>query len=175
MMNYNELLRYNRNRRVCQIGFVTNDLEKTMRGWVEGMGVGPFKVLRKNDCVVNGEVVHDDDYARYIALATMGNVEIEVMCPIGSKSHLWGYMEEHGCGFHHFKEYFSIEEEEKAQREFAERGMPVVNSGRMAGDSAWFVDSEPLVDFKLECGNLAYLCDEDLERASVTWFYFPAK
>lgn len=174
MMTKSELYEYNRNRRICQICFVTDDLERTLKNWVEKFAVGPFKVMKYTDKNVvdnfeDGKPV-EGEFENYVALAMMGNVEIEVIAPAGPKSPLHEYVRRHGRGFHHMKEYCSNREERWMQAQYEARGVRIVSSGSMPPDRFWFVDSEPLIDFKLECGNFAYLDPERLKNVETFWY-----
>ena len=174
MMNQRELYEYNRNRRICQICFATYDLGKTLRNWVEKFGVGPWKVMKYTDKNVvdnleNGKPV-EGEFEQYVALAMFGDVELEVIAPISEKCGLRDWLDEHGPGFHHMKEYCSNAERSWMEKEYASRGVPVISSGKMPPDEYWFVDSEPLIDFKLECGNFAYLDPKALPNVETFWY-----
>jgi len=44
-MSNEELLARNRKRKIFQIGFVTRDVEQSMRAWIDNLGIGPWTVL----------------------------------------------------------------------------------------------------------------------------------
>ena len=44
MMTNEELAEYNRQRRIHQIAWVTRDLDKSLKAWVEHLKVGPWRV-----------------------------------------------------------------------------------------------------------------------------------
>lgn len=175
MMNQRELYEYNRNRRICQICFASDDLEKTLKNWVEKFGVGPWKVMKYTDRNVvdnmeNGTPV-EGEFEQYVALAMFGNTELEVIAPVpGKPSGLRNWLKEHGPGFHHMKEYCSNAERKWMEQEYINRGVPIVSSGKMPPDEYWFVDSEPLIDFKLECGNFAHLEPDALTNVETFWY-----
>ena len=175
MMNQRELYEYNRNRRICQICFASDDLEKTLKNWVEKFGVGPWKVMKftdKNvvDNLENGEPV-EGEFEQYVALAMFGDVELEVIAPVpGKPSGLRNWLEKNGPGFHHMKEYCSNQERAWKEAEYTKRGVRIVSSGKMPPDEYWFVDSEPLIDFKLEIGNFAYLDPGALTNVETFWY-----
>lgn len=173
-MNYIELLQYNRNRRICQVCFATYDLKKTLNNWIEKLGVGPWKVMKFSHRNVIERTMYgkpvDSEYEQYVALAMFGNIEIEIVCPISETSPLRDWMNEHGPGFHHMKEYCSSEERPRLEREYASRGVPILSTGKMPPDEFWFIDSEPLVDFKLECGSFAYLDESLFDCADFFWY-----
>ena len=62
-------------------------------------------------------------------------------------------------------------------REYEERfGVPIISSGKQPPDEYWFVDSEPLINFKLECGNFAHLePDKLIAENKVETFWYPAE
>lgn len=174
MMTWEELMAYNRNRRICQIGFDTTEdkLEETLTNWVEKAGVGPWKVFRKRYKNTNNGMI--------IALAMFGNTEVEVVALTGD----WAKkneekLKQHGSCFSHFKEYCPSEARAKKEKDFKSWGVEVLP--RMVypinekwPDEAWFVRTEEYISFRLELGNFAFLSEETLTQEDTDWYWFPA-
>lgn len=174
MMTFDELLAYNRNRRICQIGFTVpeSELEKTLINWVEKMGAGPWKVFKRT--------FTEEGNGMWIALAMFGDMELEIVAPFGPWAADYAWLKDHLPGFSHFKEYCPSAERTKKEEEFEARGCklaPMVKKKLNLDwpDEAWYVETAEYVSFRLELGNFAYLSEADLTKQDPDWYWFPAK
>ena len=59
-MNNDELRELNKSRKIYQIAVVTRDLEKSMKAWVENLGIGPWTVLTFTQDTVDNLHVADE-------------------------------------------------------------------------------------------------------------------
>ena len=57
-MTNDQLASLNRYRKIFQIAFVTRDLERTMKAWIETLGVGPWRVAAFTEDTVRDFIVH---------------------------------------------------------------------------------------------------------------------
>lgn len=118
-----------------QIGVVVENLDETMKVYVEKYGIGPWQVyLFSEDSVddmrVGGQPVR---HAMKLALCNIGNTQWELIEPMGGKSDYVRFLREHGEGIHHvavgvenIDEYFSF---------CAENKLFPVQSGVWRGDN----------------------------------------
>jgi hypothetical protein len=55
-MTNDELRELNKKRRIHQIAWVTRDLEKSMKAWIDNLKVGPWTVLTFTEKTLNSEI-----------------------------------------------------------------------------------------------------------------------
>ena len=111
-MTYQELLDLNKKRNIVQLGIVTNDIERSMRDWVEKLKIGPWRYkIMSNESVkdatkfIDGETVSTSEpFAFYNALTEVGNLQIELIQPLYGPTIYQKFLDEKGEGIHHFKE-----------------------------------------------------------------------
>jgi hypothetical protein len=152
-----ELRGLNRSRQIFQIAFVTEDLEATMKAWVEILGVGPWKVFSFNqetehDFEVDGQPVTEPFEFR-IGSSWVGDLAIELMEPVHGNLAYWRHLRTKGEGFHHFKEKISDERMPEVLEDYRDKGIPVMQSGKFFVDTHYNLDSESKLGFVLELGN----------------------
>ena len=160
-MNSQELTEYNRSRNIMQIGFVTRDLQKTMKNWVDYLKIGPWKVLTLSDesvvdprFRVNGVLIEvTEPFKFYCAMAKVGDMQFELIQPVYGQTIYQKFLDEKGEGIHHFKERISDIDWDNNLAYYESRDMPVTQSGLMGKALYAYVDSEPVLDFVLEFGN----------------------
>lgn len=156
-----ELIEYNRNRKICQICICTKrDVEEVMDEWIYKLKVGPWKVISISDENVIDPRVGDEKLEgkfKYIcALATYGNVQIEIMQPVFGYFPAQNYLDRRGEGLQHFKEQFSTDEEMQARvKELETIGYKKMFNGGLHEDRFCLFDTEDSLGFTLELGNFA--------------------
>ncbi len=157
-MTNKELMEFNKNRKICQIAFVCKDIEATMQKWVETLNVGPWLVLTfdnssLDDFKVNGELV-TEPYKFIVALANIGDTQIELLQQIEGPLAYEKYLNEKGEGLHHIKEQMSIEGIKETTDAMAKKGIGVAQTGLFCGQDIHCVfDSEKVLNFIYEVGN----------------------
>ncbi|KWX57578.1 VOC family protein [Mycobacterium sp. NAZ190054] len=74
---------------IAQLGFVVSDLGKAVKHWVEFLKVGPFFVAEeiKPDSFTHRGQASDATFAA--ALANTGDMQIELIQPLGDSPSLW--------------------------------------------------------------------------------------
>jgi len=157
-MTNEELQKFNEKRKIFQLCFITDDLERTLKSWVEDLKVGPWKIITfdnnngwENYHVYGKEVT--EPFKVLIACSWFGDIEIEIIQPVSGPLIFQEYLDRHGPGFHHFKEQVKDEDFEKTLEEYKNRGIPVSQGGKYYHDLHAFLDSESKSDFILEIGN----------------------
>src|SRR5260370_10585700 len=85
-MNNEELRNFNRKRKIYQIAWVTRDLEKSMRAWVENLRIGPWTVLTFTDKSLKYLKVDDkqviEPFKFLIAISWVGDMQLELIEPV---------------------------------------------------------------------------------------------
>lgn len=161
MPSNDELRALNKRRRIHQIAWVTRDLEKSMRAWVENLGVGPWTVLTftnetVRDFKIGGEPV-TEPFEFLIAIAWLGDIQLELIEPVKGPMIYEDFLQRKGEGLHHIKEHVTDADMERVLAGYREKGMPVTQTGWFHNDVHHYLDTEPKLDFILELGNCPLL------------------
>ena len=174
-MTYQELLQHNKKRTVKQIAFLTDDIDKAVRLWVDKLKVGPWTIYKfssetMKDFHVNGELV-TEPFEFEVALSDIGDTNIEIMMPVKGPNIYGKFIETKGTGMHHFKEHITDENMEGYIAELKERGMDVIQSGWCGPDFHAYINTEPVMGFNYELGN----CPETIDIPEEYIRYYPEK
>lgn len=171
-MTNQELLAYNKNRIINQVCVVTDDLERTMKAWVDIFKIGPWQVMINNNktlknLVVNGKpVVEEFEYK--VACTNIGDMQIELIQPLYGPTIYQEYLDRKGPGLHHIKEKITDEEKLKATVEhYKSKGFGVMQTGYFFEDVHYYMDTEKAADVIFELGNCPPL---DLPQGSYTMY-----
>lgn len=129
---------------LIEICFVTRDHQRTMEGLVR-LGIGPWRVYTFDSTTVTQRTYKgaEADWAIKVCFADVGDLAVEIMQPLYGPSIFQEYLDRHGEGIQHIA--FDAGELPWEQRldAFAERGFPMVQSGRFADRNAFaFFDTE---------------------------------
>lgn len=133
---------------IKQIAIAVKDLESVAESYWNILGIGPWAIYEWE-----APTVYDRKYRgksttarEKIALAEVGNVELELVQPIDGDSIYQDWLDEHGEGLHHLK--FLVEDVDKTAAILAEEGFPSIQSGRFGpegGKGAYnYIEIEPL-------------------------------
>jgi methylmalonyl-CoA/ethylmalonyl-CoA epimerase len=152
-----ELVAFNKNRKIFQIAFVTRDLERSMKAWVETLGVGPWRVVAFTEAnvkefSVNGVSVREP-FKFLIAISYMGDIELEIIQPVYGPSIYNEFLDERGEGLHHIKERIGDEAIDGVLSEYRAKGIGVQQSGRFFTDFHHYLETERELQFIYELGN----------------------
>lgn len=159
MVTAEELIEFGKNRKICQIGFLTSDLKRSMDQWIEKYHVGPWRVSTMNNesCTGNGFLVdgalREEPFQYFIAISYVGDMQVELIQPDFGPTIYQKFIDEHGEGIHHFKEVIAPENWDANLKEYHKRGMPVTMQGQYGLAKYAYVDSERFLDFQLEFGD----------------------
>jgi methylmalonyl-CoA/ethylmalonyl-CoA epimerase len=156
-MTNEELAERNRTRRIFQIGFVTADVEKSMRAWIDNLGVGPWTVLTfteetMKNLKVDGRLLAEP-FKFIIAATKVGDMQIELIQPVYGPTHLAKFLKERGEGFHHIKEQVGDDELPGFLSGVEKRGIGVLQTGEFGPDVHYHLDTESKLQFIYEIGN----------------------
>ena len=86
MMSAKELQEFNKNRKITQVCYVTNDYRKTIEYLTNTLNWGPWTILKNNqisahDVKSDGKPV-EGDFEFLIAATFIGGIEFEIIQPI---------------------------------------------------------------------------------------------
>lgn len=156
-MTNEQLRERNRARRIHQIAWVTRDLERSMKAWVEDLGVGPWTVLTfteetVRDFAVGGKPV-TGPFKFLIAISWMGDTQLELIEPVHGPTIYQDFLARKGEGLHHIKEYVPDAEMDRVIAGYRAKGIDVTQMGWFHNDVFYYLNTEPRLDFILELGN----------------------
>lgn len=159
-MTNRELFEYNQNRKVVQICIATmQEIDDVLKYWVEVMKVGPWRVSTLSDETIQNPAFDGEPMTepfRYkCAGAQYGNVQIEIVQPLGGKTMADKFLKRVGYGIHHFKEKIADEEFEAFQERMSALGIHQSSAGNIGADKFCVFDTDDLLGFSLEIGNAA--------------------
>lgn len=175
MMSAEELRESCKKRKLCQLGYVTSDLQRSMKDWVERLHVGPWRVVTMNNqsCTGSGFLMEgalqDAPYEYYIAISYIGDMQVELIQPGYGPTIYQQFIDTHGEGIHHYKELISPEDWDANLKAYADRGMPVTMQGQFGLAKFAYVDSEPFVNFQVEFGD--NIPNPTFPEAANVWYY----
>jgi methylmalonyl-CoA/ethylmalonyl-CoA epimerase len=104
-MTNDELRELNKRRKIHQIAWVTRDLEKSMKAWVENLKVGPWTVLTFTEKTlkyldVDGKRV-TEPFKFLIGISWIGEIQVELIQPVYGPMIYEAFIRKHGEGLHH--------------------------------------------------------------------------
>ena len=121
-------------RTICQICVIVDDVEKYTKRYAEVFGIEMPKAYHYT-------VGHDQTKATYYGEPTearakiisfsMGDVQFELLEPIGGPSVWKDFLDQHGCGVHHIA--FNVKGTDQVTQSFAEHGYKVSQQGLFTG------------------------------------------
>ena len=160
-MTNNELRELNKKRKIHQIAWVTRDLEKSMKAWVDNLKVGPWEVLTFTEKTLNyldvdGKRV-TEPFKFLIGISWIGEIQVELIQPVYGPMIYEAFIQKHGEGLHHFKERISQDDIQGVLKEYQEKGIEVTQTGQFKEDFHYYLNTEPKLDFVLELGNCPLL------------------
>ena len=157
-MTNEELREFNKDRKFCQIGFVCNDIKKTMDNYIEYLNIGPWLVLDfenkyLDNFKVNGKVI-EKPYKFIVALANAGNIQFELVQQVYGEVEYQDYIERRGEGLQHIKEEMTLDDIKNKIEFFKSKDIDIAQTGWFGDvDLHCIFDTEPVLNFIYEVGN----------------------
>jgi methylmalonyl-CoA/ethylmalonyl-CoA epimerase len=156
-MNNEELRKLNSKRKIYQIAWVTRDLEKSMKAWVEHLKIGPWTVLTLTNKTLKYLKVDDkpvtEPFKWLVAMSWIGDMQVEIIQPVYGPTIYQAFIEKHGEGLHHVKEQIQDEAIETVLQEYRDKGIGVTQTGQFDIDVHYYLNTEPKLDFVYELGS----------------------
>lgn len=127
---------------VSQIGIVVEDLDDGIERFKGMMGFGPWSIIRFEPPELHSTTYQGEEttYTFRIALATAGDIDIELIEPLTGENTYTEHLEGHGEGLHHIAYYAQGDSRETVDA-FRDAGIPVVQSGIRDGNTFWYLDT----------------------------------
>jgi methylmalonyl-CoA/ethylmalonyl-CoA epimerase len=156
-LSNDELRALNQGRKIYQIAWVTRDLDRSLKAWVEHLRVGPWRVYSFTDETVknlhvDGKPV-SEPFKFLIGISWIGDMEVEVIQPVHGPTIYQKFLDEKGEGLHHIKEKIADGDMAAVVKDYAGRGIGVMQTGQFFKDFHFYLETEPKVDFIYELGN----------------------
>ena len=127
-------------RKVLQVGLVVRDSEATAKRYWEAFGIGPWRFYtidpgNTTDMRFRGRAVQHSFRA---ALATFGNLTLELIEPLDGDSVYSEHLQQHGEGLHHLA--FAVDDYDSARERLEKSGCEELQAGRPhdVNDYAYF-------------------------------------
>jgi Glyoxalase/Bleomycin resistance protein/Dioxygenase superfamily len=138
---------------IIQVAHVVYDIDKTMKYYWENFGLGPWDVYTFNPLTVRDSMVRGrpSDFTYLIAVTWRGDVQFELMQPVTGRSIYDECLEKKGEGLHHIKIYYP--DCQKALKQFKDKGIEVIQSGKIDKDEFYYLDTEDSLGYVIEIGN----------------------
>ncbi|NVM52472.1 MAG: VOC family protein [Candidatus Helarchaeota archaeon] len=133
--------------RIEHIAALVEDVEKHTEGLKKVLGIKTVPTLDwKISEDLDGNPI--DPYTLRVAFFKMKNIVLELMEVVEGKSFYDKFKEKVGQGIHHV--CFDVEDIKGEIKKFGELGIKVTQSGKFAGSSFAYLDTEELCGFQLE-------------------------
>jgi methylmalonyl-CoA/ethylmalonyl-CoA epimerase len=135
---------------VCQVGIIVKDIEKTSKAWADVLGVSvPRWQITDTVDVAHTQYRGVTTVARAkLAFFDLGQVQLELIEPVGSPSTWREFLEQNGQGIHHIA--FQIKGMDEVVARLEARGIPFVQRGDYQGGRYAYSDGVPELGAILE-------------------------
>lgn len=140
----------NRERRITQIAYLTDDLRRVTDMLSRALKMGPWTVATLNERNTQDFRVYDapveDGFELKVAICQRGDMQIEVLQPVRGLSPLTEHLRRRGEVVHHVKERLDAAQMERFAQKMRAKGCPPCLSGRIGEETFLCFD---LTDFGL--------------------------
>lgn len=163
-MNAKQLRELNKDRKITQLGIVTDDYKRTIKYLTEKFQWGPWDILidsQETSSNVHFEGEPVKEWKFYYVLTNVGDMQIELLQPISGPNPYDKFLETYGPGIHHFKEAFPEASLKERTKELEEMGNYNIYGGEDGDDLYSYFDCFKECGFYYEVGNGA-IGDVDL-------------
>ncbi len=134
-----------------QAGIVVRDIEKSMEEYKKIFGIDPWVVME-----INSDTMIDLTYkgkpslfSFKIALAKLGEMQIELLQPVEGDNIYSDFLEEHGEGLHHLG-HVRVDDIDEALEALEKAGFPCIQSGRSSFMNYAYVDMTSILGYVVE-------------------------
>jgi hypothetical protein len=136
-----------------QVAMIVRDLEAAMKRHWETCKIGPWDIYRFEPGKVENYTYRGKPatHTCLIAVVWSGDTQLELIQPLTGYSIYDEHLQRRGEGLHHIKLYHA--DCAKAVREYAARGYPVLQCGKIDDDEHYYLDTEKDFGYIVELGN----------------------
>lgn len=144
-------------RNICQIGIMCEDIYRTMNTLIEVFSLGPWDFYTHSDETLQDPILVEGlcepHFKFYCAVASFGNIQIELIQPLYGIPFYSEFLSRHGTGLHHFKEKVPPEQFDATVKKYSDMGMAPLFGARLFESRFTFVNTLEQFGFYLEIGN----------------------
>ena len=153
-----------------QCAVVVEDLDEAVRRWAELLGIGPWTAYRLEPPRLKEMLYHGEkvEFSLRHALAWQGELQFELVQPLGGPSIFADHLADHGEGLHHIGKY--VPDHPQAVTEALGAGFVPLQSARgfgAEGDGAFAYFQAPGVSMIIE------LIEAPKVRIEPEFVYYP--
>lgn len=135
---------------VTQVGIVVHDIEAKAKAWSEVLGL-PMPQIITTDTYEKARTEHEGQPSparAKLAFFHMGQVDIELIEPIGEPSTWKDHLDQHGESLHHIA--FKVQGMAEKIAYLGQHGVPLVQRGEYTGGRYAYVDGSAQLGVVLE-------------------------
>ena len=126
---------------VTQVAIIVKDIDKARNAWAQVLGVEVPEVSvaaghSSRPTLYKG---NPSDAKAKLAFFNMGNLQIELIQPLGGKSTWQDFLDTHGEGIHHVA--FAVKDIDAVAKRFELQGNPTVQLGGWDGGAYSYIDA----------------------------------
>lgn len=135
---------------VCQVGVIVEEIDRVSKAWADllGVEVPPARLTDGEDLSHIRFRGEPTDARAKLAFFDLGQVQLELIEPVGGPSTWREFLDQHGQGIHHIA--FRIQGMDDIIARLEARGVPPVQRGDYTGGRYGYVDGVPLLGAILE-------------------------
>jgi hypothetical protein len=137
-------------KRVFQVCVVVRDVQKSVENYWQLLGIGPWQIhtFKAPDLYETKLRGNPESYSMKIAAAQIGNVQWELIQPLGGRSSYQEFLDEKGEGLHHVA--IAVEDFDRTVATLERRGIASLMSGRFRESQFVYLDTGPALGFITE-------------------------
>jgi methylmalonyl-CoA/ethylmalonyl-CoA epimerase len=137
-------------RKIIQVGIVVRDLDRAVEQYCTVYGAGPWSIYTYGPPEMRNGTYRGNpsDWSACIAFTWLGDRQLEIIQPLKGPNIYYEFLEKKGEGLHHIKEW--VEDPDKTVKEYAQKGVQMIQSGEFDGSYFYYFDTEPFLGITLE-------------------------
>ncbi len=138
------------NRAIAQVAIVVRDVEQAAERYARIFGVEKPEIVISDEYDKAHTTYHGQPSPARVRMAffDMGQVQLELIEPVGEPSAWKDGLDKHGEGFHHLA--FWVPDTEASVKYLGEQGISVIQQGDFEGGMYTYLDSESQMGIMLE-------------------------
>ena len=137
-------------RPLAQVAFVVHDIEEMSRRYAAVFGLPVPEIVVTAPGLEANQTYHGEpsDARCKLAFIRLGQVEIELIQPLGGPSTWQDALDKHGQGFHHIA--FWVEGMQRTVDFLGSQGLEMVQRGDFEGGQFAYIDAEDRLGLTIE-------------------------